>query len=166
MADRDIEEAFKALLGEIDARLKPQGFRKQGHRFRRLSGGNAAIIELQRSRSSTRDRVRFTVNLGVICGRLLDEDGPTLAKSGAFDGHLHERIGKFLTPPRDEWWDLAAGVSLAGLVAEIAPLLDQAALFLDDHLDDAQLIALWQSGRSPGATDFQRQRFLRELTAA
>ncbi len=166
MADKIIEDAVKALLGEIDALLKPRGFRKQGHRFRRLSGGNAGLIELQRSQSSSRDRVRFTLNVGVICGRLLDEDRPPASKGGVFNAHLRMRIGEFLATPTDKWWDLTADASPADLVAELTPLLDLAAEYLAEHLDDAQLIALWRSGRSPGVTDGRRQDYLRELTAA
>lgn len=166
MADKTIEDAVKALLGEIDALLKPRGFRKQGHRFRRQSGGNAGLIELQRSQSSSRERVRFTFNVGVICGRLLDEYEPPASKAGVIHAHLRMRIGEFLTAPMDKWWDLTADASLADLIAELAPLLDLAAGYLADHLDDAQLIALWRSGRSPGVTDGRRQDYLRELTAA
>ncbi|MBO9707828.1 MAG: DUF4304 domain-containing protein [Caulobacter sp.] len=166
MAAENIEQAFKVVLGQIADHLKPHGFSKRGNAFRRLSSGNAIVVEVQRSQSSTNDFVRFTFNVGVVSGRLLEERQPDVSKVGAMDAHLRERIGQFLANPADKWWELDAGTKPIDLVTDLAPLLDAAVRFLQAHADDAQLIELWESGQSPGLTDFQRQRFLRELKAA
>jgi hypothetical protein len=166
MANEDVERTFKALLSGIGHHLKPRGFRKRGSAFRHLTSDNVAIIEVQRSQSGTAGLVRFTLNAGVICGRLLDEHDPDIAKAGAAYAHLRRRIGEFLTDPTDKWWDLDAATNPGGLLDELGRLLDQAAVYLVDHASDARLIALWESGQSPGLTDGHRQRLLRELKAA
>ena len=165
MATNMLEDAFKLLLGEIGRCLEPHGYRKRGTAFRHLSSNNAAIIEVQRSQNSARDLIRLTINVGVVSGRLLDEDRLNIAKAGTADAHLRDRIGRFLAEPQDKWWDLDKATRLEELVAELAPLLDLAVAFLNAHLDDAQLVTLWESGKAPGLTEPQRQRLLRELKA-
>ena len=166
MADESVEQTFKALLDGIGRKLGAQGFTKRGNAFRRVSSGNSAIVEVQRSQSSASGAVRFTFNVGIICGRLLDEYQPDVSKAGSMHAHLRKRIGEFLPEPMDRWWDLDGTTEADDLVTELCSLLDVATRFLLDHANDAQLIALWESGQSPGLTDGQRQRVLRELKAA
>jgi hypothetical protein len=166
MPDKSVEQNFKELLEGIGRKLKTQGFTKRGNAYRRVESGNSAIVELQRSQSSTSDTIRFTINVGIVCGRLLDEYQPDVSKSGSMHAHLRTRIGAFLPGPADQWWDLDKTTEPDFLVAELSPLLDVATRFLLDHASDAQLIALWESGQSPGLTDGQRQRVLSELKTA
>lgn len=166
MANDVVEERFKALLMGIGACLKPHGFAKRGNAYRRLSSGNSAIIEAQRSQSSNGDTIRFTLNVGVICGRLLDDYQPEISKAGSMHAHLRERIGAFLPTHEDKWWTIDASTNPDEMVAEIESLLSASAQFLLDHATDAQLISLWETGVSPGLTAGQRQRCLRELKAA
>ncbi len=56
MANAIAEQNFKELLDGIGRKLKAQGFIKRGNAFRRVASGNSAIIELQRSQSSTASR--------------------------------------------------------------------------------------------------------------
>lgn len=166
MANENVEQSFKALLDEAGRGLKARGFTKRGHGFRRVLSGNSVIIEAQRSQSSSSDTIRFTFNAGIVCGRLLGERVPDISKAGAMHAHLRMRIGEFLPEAADRWWELNGATEIDDLVSELSVLLDGAAHFLLDHADDAKLIALWESGQSPGLTDAQRQRALRELKAA
>ena len=163
MSDESVEQNFKDLLVGIGRKLKAQGFTKRGNAFRRLASGNSAIVEVQRSQSSSSDTVRFSINVGIVCGRLLDEHQPDVSKAGSMHAHLRARIGAFLPEPTDQWWDMDGTTETGVLITELSPLLDAATRFLLDHADDAQLIALWESGQSPGLTDHQRQRVLSEL---
>ncbi|WP_419319757.1 DUF4304 domain-containing protein [Caulobacter sp. ErkDOM-E] len=165
MASDDIEQSFKALLKGVADLLKPFGFSKSGTTFRRMSSGNAALISAQRSQFSSNDTIRFTFNIAVVSGRLLREEGPDITKAGVMYAHLSERIGEFLIEPTDKWWELKAASDPAALLTDLAKPLELAAQFLINHADDAKLIALWESGQSPGLTDGQRRRFLQELKA-
>lgn len=166
MANEAAELTFRGVIDGILAILKPHGFAKRGTSYRHLAAGNAAILNVQRSQGSNNEVILFTLNAGVISGRLLDGFGPELAKAGVFDAHLRERIGAFLSPPEDKWWDIDATTNAAALLTELTPLLEAAARYLLANLPDQQLIALWETGRSPGLTEGQRQRNLRDLTAA
>jgi hypothetical protein len=79
--DTSVEQIFKAVVDRVGSDLKPLGFTRRGRAFRRLAGGNAAVIEFQRSQSNTKDLIRFTVNLGVISGRLIEDGEPDVAKA-------------------------------------------------------------------------------------
>lgn len=166
MANDRVEQNFKAVLAGIGACLSAHGFAKRGNAYRRLSSGNSAIIEVQRSQSSTSNAIRFTLNVGVICGRLLDDFQPNASKAGSMHAHLRERIGAFLPTREDKWWVIDAATNPDDLASEIGDLLDAPVQFLLDHLTDVQLISLWETGTSPGLTKVQRQRYLRELKAA
>jgi len=166
MANDNIEQGFKALLEGVGDHLKSLGFSRRGKAFRRKSSRNLALIEVQRSQSSTDTSIRFTFNIAVVCGRLLEEDGPDISKAGTAHAHLRKRIGEFLVEPDDKWWELDRTSDPALLLSDLTHLLDLAAQFLADHVDDAKLTALWESGQSPGLTDVQRRRLLRELQAA
>ena len=166
MAKESVELIFRNVIERISAALKSQGFAKRGTAFRHLTGGNSGIIEVQRSQSSNNQVIRFTLNVGVISGRLLDDFEPEVAKAGAMNAHLRLRIGSFLSPPEDIWWDIDSTTDPAALLGEMKPLLDDAARYILAHVADQQLIALWETGKSPGLTEGQRERNLRDLKAA
>ena len=166
MANEVAELAFRSVVDGISAILKSHGFTKRGTAYRHLSEGNSAIIQVQRSQSSNNQVIRFTLNAGVISGKLLNGFGPELTKATEMHAHLRQRIGSFLSPPVDKWWDIDATSDASAVLAEITPRLDAAAHYVLAHLADQQLIALWETGQSPGLTEGQRQRNLRDLKAA
>jgi hypothetical protein len=166
MAAGDIELKFKLLLEDVAALLKPRGFSKRGMSFRRVSSGNVALIAAQRSQFGAAGSIRFTFNAAIICGRLLSDEDPTISKAGVMHAHLSERIGEFLSEPADAWWELDGASDPSVVLADLAPPLALAARFLVEHAEDANMIDLWESGRSPGLTDGQRRRYLQELKGA
>jgi hypothetical protein len=167
MAVDAVEARFKDVVDAIGAVLKPAGFTKRGLAFRHLAAGNSAVVAFQRSQSSSRDAIRFTLNLGIICGRLLADWQPSVSKAGVADAHLRARLGAFLPGAPDRWWIVDATTDTAVIVGEIADLLTQSAVpFVVGHLEDSALRSLWQTGSSPGLTEGQRARYLRELEHA
>lgn len=166
MAADDVELKFKVLLKGIADLLKPRGFSKRGMSFRRMSSGNVALIAAQRSQFSTAGSTRFTFNAAIICERLLRDEGPTISKAGLMHAHLSQRIGEFLNEPTDKWWELDDASDPSVVLTDLAPLVELAASFLVEYTEDAKLIDLWESGRSPGLTGGQRRRYLQDLKAA
>jgi hypothetical protein len=61
------KDLFKILLREqLGPRLRAEGFRGSRQSWRlEHPGGNAALIQVQRDRHNTADRVGFTINLAV-----------------------------------------------------------------------------------------------------
>jgi hypothetical protein len=166
VSDLQTEAQFKVVLAATADLLKPHGFRKRAMTFHRVVDGNTALIQFQRSTGNDGQILKFTVNLGIVSGRLAAEDGLDTARASVWDAHVNLRIGNFLPKHHDLWWTLDVDGSPDAAIAEILALLEQQGLpYLDTHASDEALIALWESGNCAGQTDHVRQRYLRELKA-
>ena len=164
-ANVSIEAKFSEVIEALAEVLKPLGYTKRRHTFRRLSDGNSAVIEVQRSVKNDKITIKFTINIGVVCGRLLEEWEPVLIKAGGSSAHLRHRIGYFLSEPHDKWWVLDASTDTSAVSLEISTLLERNVIpYLSQHVSDRDLVALWETGRSPGLTELQRIQHLRTLT--
>ena len=157
-------EIFDVVMTTTGTCLAPLGFIRSGLVFRILENGNCGIIGFQRSVSSSVDSIRFTVNIGVVCGELLDSETPRLQKTMMADAHLSERVGMLLPNHSDKWWEITAQTDSSILSNEISRLiLEKGVPYIKRYLATSELIALWESGRSPGLTAFQRDRCLSKL---
>jgi len=141
----------------------------RGTVFRNALAGNVSIIEFHKSRDSSADAIKFTVNLGVISGELLRrwDHELDILKENVWSAHLRSRIGEFLSTPQDLWWIIADDVDTPTIEAEVCDLITSEAVpFLSRHATDADLVRLWRTGQSPGLTEGQRDRNLGQLTDA
>ena len=165
MVHTDLDAAFKHVVETTAARLKPLGFKKSRATFRKLCDGNSGLIEFQRSLANTREKVSFTVNLAVVCGRLLDREYQSVERAGALHGHLRERIGTLLPAQTDTWWVIEAGTDVAALSLEVAGIIETiGAPYVERHIHTEDLIAAWKAGKSLGTGEFTRLRYLAELS--
>jgi len=163
----EVEAKFTEVIEALTKVLRPLGYTKRRHTFRRLSDGNSGVIEVQRSVESDENTIKFTINIGVVSGRLLADWEPALIKAGSSSAHLKNRIGYFLSEPHDKWWVLDKSTDTSAVSLELSMLLEHKVVpYLSQHLSDRDLVALWATGRSPGLTERQRVQHLRTLTAA
>ena len=58
-------EEFKEFLKLIAPMLKVYGYSRRGQNFYTRRAGNWGVINFQKSQSSTREKVKFYVNLGI-----------------------------------------------------------------------------------------------------
>ncbi len=164
MAKAQVERQLDIVIETAFSAVEPFGFKKQGNRSRRLADGNAAIVEFQRSVGSNADEILFTLNVGVVSGRLLEGKSP--AKAGTIDAQLRMRLGDFLSEPHDKWWIVGESTPVGLVAAEVTKLLLEAAVpFLLAHATDDSLAVLWKTRQSPGLTSRQRDRYLAQLSA-
>jgi len=109
--------------------LKAEGFRKAGHTFRLTTPRCVLVVNVQASRGSTHDALKFTVNLGAFYpelnevlrrGSWVDRGamGPTEA-----DCHIRERLGFLTSNPSDRWWELRTGASPQDVSNEVMELI-------------------------------------------
>jgi hypothetical protein len=83
--------------------------RRRGQTFFRREDGNWGLINLQKSTSSTRQLIRFTVNVGIFSERIgsayrAPSGGPPRERLC----HYRERIGYLLPVRQDYWWTIDA----------------------------------------------------------
>jgi hypothetical protein len=157
---------FDQVVKTVAERLRPLGFSRRGTVLRIMGPGTSGLIEFQRSTKSSQDKLLFTVNLGVVCGDLLEASAADLPKSRAADAHVRQRIGMLLPDRPDKWWEIAAHTDADALSREIADLiLDKAVPYIRQYLNVDSILELWESGQSPGLTNGQRVNLLAALKA-
>lgn len=151
---------WKGLVGApISGLLKQRGFRKSGRKFSSFRPEATLLVALQSSVGSTQEVLRITCNLAIVLQALGSRD-----RHDIWDSHWRERIGHFMPEPRDHWWVCSTDDSAMTAGREMAALLESQALPEMERLASrAAMIALWSSGRSPGLTEYQRTKYLREL---
>lgn len=166
MARGVLDEIFDEVVTATGASVKPCGFMQRGLVLRKIAENNCGIIEFQRSTKSTPGQLFFTVNLGVICGELLEAGPSAIAKARIIDAHVRQRVGMFLPGRPDKWWEITESTDRASLAQELVTLiLKEAVSFIEHYLSTSAVIALWESEQSPGLTDGQRVRLLSKLKA-
>ena len=159
-----MEQKFAAVLAAAGAYLATHGFRKRRQSFRRHVGANSNIVEFQRSKANKEDSLRFTLNVAVLSAAVAARNGVDVEKLGASEGHLRERIGS-ITGAADKWWPIEIGTDADTLADEVVAALQADVLpYLDRYSTDDALRRLWESARSPGLTEVQRQRCLAALS--
>lgn len=164
MTRGELNSRFNHLIGELSAKLASQGFVQRLQTLRVKTGGNAALINFQKSDQSSETRLVFTVNLGVVCGALPGVGERGLEDAGISESHLRTRLGMLLDSPGDKWWELTDSTNLKTLCDELFDAITRKALpYLNAYLQTEALIELWRSGKSPGMTAKQRARVLSQL---
>ena len=159
-----LQTAFLKVVDRTANRLHPFGFTRWGLVMRLMAEGNAAIVSFQKSIYADADQLEFTINLSIVCGRLWTQEARPLSLAREVDGHLQERIGFLLDEPDDVWWSIEPGTDGDRLADEVSDLVATSAVpYLRQYLTTEALIELWASGESPGMTNIQRERFLRQL---
>lgn len=155
--------AFTHLLKEIGALLGRQGFVRAKHAFWISQSKNFALIDVQRSAKSTRERVVFTLNLGVWSDRIAGFM-PSSSKAqppAITECHWRERIGFLLPKREDEWWSITQVDDVEVVKRELAPALENVVIpVVLAHIGDEALRDEWLCGEAPGLTDMQRLMYL------
>jgi hypothetical protein len=154
-------EVFETVVKMVGIALLPLGFKRSGQAFRLFEEGNCGIIEFQRSKSNSSHSLLFTLNLGVVCGELLDPDILDIKKARFIDAHLQERIGFVLPHNDDKWWEISKLSDSSSLGRDVVDcVLIKAAPYIKSHIKTSTLLSLWESGKSPGVTSLQSKRYL------
>ncbi len=166
MGSRITNKMFDHVIEVVGERLQPLGFARRGPILRIVGKDTCGIVEFQCSTKSTRDRLLFTVNLGVVCGDLLDTGPSGLKKARIIDAHVRQRIGRLLSDHPDKWWEITASTDPDALAQEMSDLIVKEAVpYIQRYLSIEAIISLWGSGQSPGLTRKQRLDCLAALKA-
>ncbi|PZQ18033.1 MAG: hypothetical protein DI565_04780 [Ancylobacter novellus] len=164
MTDNDLQNEFKNIVAAAHLYLKQRGYSKDGTIFRKIVDNNHIIVQFQKSASNSPVHISFTVGLAVVSERLAnahEHERRTAFREA--DGHVRNRIGTFQAQPSDRWWTLSSTDRADAIIEELILLLSNGVDFFEKNASDEALIALWESGRSPGLTDIRRKMLLAEL---
>ena len=153
----------KIILAQMHALLKPMGFRKARTLFSADVNDVVLFVQLQASRMSTKDLLIVTVNVGIfsrtVADRLRNTHEPNI-----YEAHWRQRIGFFMTIPRDKWWKISNETQANLCASEITSILANRVLPEMQSLASTEsLKSLWETGKGSGLTDFQRTQNLQAL---
>lgn len=144
--------AVKWLIKELNAALRPKGFKRKGQNFTRESAEVWQVINVQVSRFSSSGEKRLTINFGIQPKGLMRLRQQDVSRAPLeYRCATRMRIGEFTETRKDRWWDvsddrsaeLALGLILGLLESEGIPLLDR--LFTREGL-----IGFFESGKVCG----------------
>ncbi len=159
-------EFKKILLNRMHLVLKPMGFRKNGSTFSAETNDVVLFIQLQSSSKTTSTKLVATVNLGVFSQTLATREGNT-RKPNIWDAQWRMRIGFLRSLPRDKWWEISSEREAIKAGEELAKILELRALPQFSTISSTERLKhLWETGRSPGLTEYRRQEFLQLLNDA
>lgn len=154
----------QTILSQLQTLLKPMGFRKKDQCFSMGAGDTVLFIRLQSSKRSTKDVLITTINLGIFSLVVAASEGNTRAPN-ILDAHWRQRIGLFIAGGLDKWWEIHNQSEADSCGAEITSILiDRALPQMRSLASQDALRSLWEEGKSPGLTDYQRKQYLRALT--
>lgn len=155
---------FRQIEKTVYSFLKPHGYRKKGATYSASNGDLTYVLNLQKSRDSTQDFLKITVNVGIMSGRLSVLLGHAHRAVDVSLCHWRRRIGGFLDQPDDKWWFVEDFDQADRAAKEVIGLIgSRVFVAFRGLMSTAQLVELWAQGESPGITDFSRQRYLDEL---
>ena len=154
-------ELGKCICEALSSVLTPCGYTSRERLFAHESADVVHLVQLQGSGTNTGLSSKYTVNLGIWVPALALGERPSVVTA-----HWRQRLG-FLCPERkDMWWQTSPEHSAATVAKEVADRVQRYAIPVFASLANARaLLAVWQSGTSPGLTKVQAGRFAQLLAA-
>ena len=85
-------------------------------------------------------------------------------KPNILDSHWRERLGYLLPERHDKWWEVQSHEQAHEAGVEIAEsLMNHALTELQGIASTGRLKTLWEAGKSPGLTEYERKQYLLAL---
>ncbi|MBT2559830.1 DUF4304 domain-containing protein [Pedobacter sp. ISL-68] len=158
-------DIFKELIKQISPFLKQMKFVKKRNTFYLKSDKNFGIINFQKSRESTNDLVRLTINFGIYSDILGEMDN-------VFDGshpdvedcHWSARVGAFMPGMPDYWREIGVSDDLTNVTLDVIASIQNLILpEINKRLSDEDLINNWINRDFTGTTEIGRFKYLTTL---
>lgn len=142
-------DKYKLLLNSVTAVLKQKGYDKKGTTFYIFKDNNWGLLNFQKGRSSTKEAVLFTLNIGIVSSLLRQSIDRDYSTSKPEPGHYHweTRIGFLMSEKGDFWWRLDGSDDVENVIIYVISALNQLAIpTIDKHISDEGLINTWTNG--------------------
>lgn len=166
-------KSFKHLKTCLAKRLAPSGFVADRDIVSRKVHDTVVVIEVQKDRKySTKDEIRFTVNVGISVDALRQvaaaTGGPSASDVPPPDRcHWRQRLGHLLPARSDVWWSVSDEKAAQAVCDEIAAgLIDIALPKVEVMASSEALVNAWREGRGQGLTEYERRANLARLLMA
>jgi hypothetical protein len=162
-------DIFKELIKTLTPLLKHKDFSKKGNNFYLELGKNYGVVNFQRSRESTKDVVKFTINFGVysdVLGRL-QYDYSESVKPEVEQCQWEARVGFFMRGSPDYWWEINVLDNLSSVTFNVMEAVQNIIVpEINKRLSDEGLIWCWMNESYAGTTEIGRFKYLTTLLNA
>jgi hypothetical protein len=156
-----------ALVQKETAELvRPLGFKRKGAILFKKSDDNFGVLHFQSSSASSKDEIIFTLNVGVIIGKLADprEYSQLVRHPSSIHSQIRERIGFLLPEREDTWWKVSKAVNVPKLSADFSRVVfEKAVPFIERYMKPENVLSDWERGISPGLTERETVEYLARL---
>lgn len=162
-------DIFKELIKALTPILKPIGFSKKGNSFYLEAGKNYGIVNFQKSRDSTKDVTKFTINFGIYSDVLgqLQYGYNNSVKPEVEQCHWEARVGSFMPGSPDYWWNVSTSDNLSGITSNVMEAVQSIVVpEINKRLSDEGLINSWMNDSYAGTTEIGRFKYLTTLLKA
>ena len=162
-------DVFKEIIKEVNSPLKQMGFIKKGNSFYLEAHKNFGVINFQKSRESTKEVVKFTINFGVYSDVLgqLQYGYNSSVKPEVEQCHWEARVGDFMAGSPDYWWSVNMSYESDIIISEIMEAIKSIIIpQLNKRLSDEGLINCWVNESYAGTTEIGRFKYLTILLKA
>lgn len=162
-------DIFKELIKALTPILKPMGFSKKGNSFYLEAGKNYGIVNFQKSRDSTKDVTKFTINFGIYSDTLgqLQYGYNNSVKPEVEQCHWEARVGSFMPGSPDYWWNVNTSENLSGITSNVMEAVQSIVVpEINKRLSDEGLINSWMNESYAGTTEIGRFKYLTTLLKA
>lgn len=163
-------DIFKELIKALTPLLKQIGFNKKGHNFYVEVDKNYGVINFQKSRDSTKEAIKFTINFGVysnVLGQVLDYDYNNLTIPDFYQCQWEVRVGEFMPGSPDYWWQVNFSDDLSSITYNVMEAVQNIIVpEINKRLSDEGLINCWMNESYTGTTEIGRFKNLTILLKA
>ncbi|AZA75188.1 DUF4304 domain-containing protein [Chryseobacterium indoltheticum] len=159
-------DIFKELIKKLTPFLKSLGFSKKGNSFHLELDKNYGIINFQKSRESTEDVLKFTINFGIYSNVLgqSEYDYNNLSKPEIEQCQWNSRVGAFMPNSPDYWWIINFTDDLNTYTQDLVDNIQNIIIpEINKRLSDEGLINSWLNENNAGTTEIGRFKYLTTL---
>lgn len=157
---------FKELITALTPIWKLMGFSKRGDSFYLHTVKNYVVVNFQKSRESTKEILKFTINFGIYSDVLgqLDYDYNGFSKPEIEQCHWRARVGDFMPGSPDYWWIVNTSDKLDKITANVIETVQTVIVpEIIRRSSDEGLINTWINDSYAGTTEIGKFKYLTTL---
>lgn len=135
------------------------GFVKKGNSFYLEAHKNFGVINFQKSRESTKEDIKFTINFGIYSDILgeLEYHSNNVVKPEVELCHWRARVGAFMKNSHDFWWEVKVLDDLNSVTLNVMEIVQNIVMpEINKRLNDDGLISCWMNEAFAGTTEIGR----------
>lgn len=163
-------KSYKSFKRCLTKRLALEGYVGNGDTLTLKISEAVIVFELQQDlKNSSKESVRFTVNVGISLDalRAFFSDESSEAGFSSEQCHWRSRLGRLMDSPSDLWWTITNDEEAESRCDEIISIIKDIAFPQIKTLAVAEtFVQLWQSGKGQGLTEYERRISLARLLLA